>query len=131
MSAVWASEPIPDVDLLYMRVHHKQIDNGNVLTGAFVDRNGMSTDWCKYSTPEQTRDRGRVPADNAVVSLPVGGVRSIPGLTVVHSPISDPPNRAHTDVHGVTGANKTEARLKLRRICKIVIARTPKSDSIT
>ncbi len=126
MSAVWASEPIPDTHLLYMRVHHKQVDNGEVLVGAFVDRDGMSTDWCKYSTPEQTRDRGKVPADNSVISLPVSGVRSIPGLTVVHSPIPpgtpNPPNRAHTDVHGVTGANKTEARVKLQRICKMEIA---------
>ena len=70
----------------------------------------MSTDWSKYSTPMNTRDRARNPDRNGVISLGVGAVRAIPQV-VGHSPIAS--NRAHTDV---AGEKSTEVRAMLRRI---------------
>ncbi len=70
----------------------------------------MSTDWEKYSNAAETQGRGRVPADNGVVSFGVGPVRSIPQV-VEHSPAHD--NRAHSDV---LGEKTPEVRLLLRRL---------------
>lgn len=95
----WTKETIPDVDDLYMRVHKVYIDGqGNLAPGVFRDQgDGMSTDWNVYATPQDTQNRGKVPQDNAVISLNVGEVKAIP-LEVKHSPLSE--NRAHTDVIG-------------------------------
>lgn len=95
----WTKEIIPDTDRLYMRAHKVHIDeDGNLAPGVFRDQgDGMSTDWNKYATPQDTQIRAKVPGDNAIVSLSVGGVKNIP-LDVQHSPLSD--NRAHTDVIG-------------------------------
>lgn len=70
----------------------------------------MSTDWGKYAIPSETQNRGRVPAENGVVSLPVGGVRSLPQV-VEHTPTDA--NRAHADV---TGEKTPEVRMMLRRL---------------
>jgi hypothetical protein len=79
----------------------------------------MSTDWHRYATPAETRDRGRVPAENGVVSLQVGHVRSLRQL-VEHTP-SDA-NRAHTDV---IGEKSDEVRMKLRRLAAWEISIKP------
>ena len=81
----------------------------------------MSTDWCKYSTPEMTRARARIPSDNGVLSLPVGEVRGIPGLSVIHTPDIENGNRAHTDVKGITCERKTEIRVHLLRLHRVEI----------
>ena len=60
----------------------------------------MSTDWEKYSTPEEARGRAELPADNGVLSLMTGDVRRIPPLAVQHSPDAETINRAHTEVLG-------------------------------
>jgi hypothetical protein len=116
----WASEEIPNDDYLWMRVHKNDLPNGDIAPGAFKNRptskDGMSTDWEKYATPQETRNRGRIPTDNAVIRLRVGEVREIPDQTVVHTPITS--NRAHTDVFG---DKHPQARVLLTRICKIVI----------
>lgn len=95
----WQVETIPDTDTLYMRAHKVHIDNQrNLAPGVFRDQGkGMSTDWHKYAMPQDTRNRAKVPEDNAVISLNVGQVRNIP-LDVQHSPLPD--NQAHTDVIG-------------------------------
>lgn len=91
--------------------------DGTLATGAFQNRGGaMSTDWSKYATPEETRQRRRTPADNAVVSMNVGKVRAVPGQSVTHTPL--PENRAHTDV---LGEKDEEARVLLRRASTIVL----------
>jgi hypothetical protein len=118
----WTSEPIPDENYLWMRVHKSYLANGDIAPGTFKNRptpqDGMSTDWEKYATPQDTRDRGRVSADNAVIRLLVGDIRKIPAQTVTHTPDAKTQNRAHTDVFG----EKTpEVRIKLRRISEIVI----------
>ena len=83
----------------------------------------MSVDWREYSTALETRNRGKIPADNAVISLPAGGIRQIEGLVVEHDPVQENsfdknghplrPNRAHSQV---IGEKTTERRLKLSRI---------------
>lgn len=114
----WLVEPISNDDHLFMGIHRTWVKpDGDVSPGAFKNRgNGMSTDWSRYSTPEQTRDRRRNPKDNLVVQMEVGRVRSIPGQSVEHTPLLE--NRAHTDVFGV---KDPEARVKLRRSATTVV----------
>jgi hypothetical protein len=123
VSVPWQSEDIPDADSLWMRVHRMWFDSqGNISPSSFqnrpTDQDGMSTDWQKYADPEDTRSRAKKPQDNAVIRLVVGQVRQIPDQSVVHTPDSKTNNRAHTDVFG---QKHPEARVKLSRICKIVI----------
>ena len=74
----------------------------------------MSTNWEKYSTAEQTR--GQPPQSNGVVALVSGDVRTIPGLSVEHTPSAE--NRAHTDVLGLEDEEtKTERRDQLFEVC--------------
>lgn len=77
----------------------------------------MSTNWDRYATPEETRSSGRKPAmEYAVVSLPAGPVRGVPGQNVEHRPL--PENRAHTEV---VGPKDPEVRLALRRLHRVLI----------
>ncbi|HKG24248.1 MAG TPA: hypothetical protein VKB09_01305 [Thermomicrobiales bacterium] len=92
MSDRWPVEDIPDTDTLYMRVHRQWLRDGNVLPGCFQNRpdeatGAMSTDWAKYATPNETRQRAKRPEMNAVIALNVGQVRAIPEQRVVHSPV--------------------------------------------
>jgi hypothetical protein len=118
----WSSEEIPAEDYLWMRVHKVNLENGEILPGGFKNRptpkDGMSTDWDKYATAQDTRNGGRVPQDNAVIRLNVGKVREIPDQTVVHTPDLLTQNRAHTDVFG---EKHPQARVLLTRAGKIVI----------
>ena len=74
------------------------------MPGAFRNRpdesGGMSVDWQKYSTPQETRARARDPSANIVIEFLAGAVRKIPNQTVVHTPDADRYNRAHTDIRG-------------------------------
>lgn len=123
---LWPVERIPDEDCLYFRVHKGFMDrDGKPIPGAFRNRpgegdetGGMSTDWCRYSTAEESRSRGRVPTDNAVIKLIAGQVREIPEQSVEHSPDSSRNNRAHTDVWGEKTA---EVRIQFLRIYSTVI----------
>lgn len=119
---MWPVEEIPNEDFLFLRVHKRWLAFGEEIpTGAFRDHGGaMSTDWDKYSTPEQTQARGlRSPAsDNGVLKLNVGGIRAINELTVHHTPIPD--NRAHTDVSGDKRTNP-KVRLMLQRLSVWII----------
>lgn len=115
----WESEPIPDQDCIFMRVHKTWHSNGDVSVGAFQNHNGgMSTNWAEYSTPEYTQEQARDPSKNAVISLVVGEVRDIPGQSVEHTPDIERNNRAHTDVYG---EKDEEVRIKLKRIANIEI----------
>ena len=109
-----------------MRVHRQKVDQtGAPKPVAFqnkpTDTDGMSTDWEKYSTPQQTRQRARKPEDNIVISLVAGDVRAIEGQRIEHEPIEpaveDPGNRAHTEIFG---EKTTEARVKFMQIWKRV-----------
>lgn len=119
----WASEEIPGQDFLYLRIHEANLyPDGTPNPGAFRNRpdklkDGMSTDWDKYSNPAQTRDRAHEPYKNKVVKMNVGEVRLIPQQIVKHTPDLENHNRAHTDVFG---PKDTEARVLFRRICAFV-----------
>ena len=120
----WPVEEIPDAGRLFMRVHHQWLDpEGLPAPGAFEDHEGsMSTDWEKYSTPQDTLQRALTLARRGVVLMTAGDVREIPNLRVTHTPA--PQNQAHTDVLGEKSA---EVRMKLSRICTWAIPIPPLS----
>src|ERR1700733_5373199 len=96
---MWDIENIPDGDFVFMRAHKTDFKNGELNPGVFRDRKGgMSTDWEKYSTAEQSRNRAIVPDDNSIIKLSVAGIRNIEKLSVIHEPLPD--NRAHAEVFG-------------------------------
>lgn len=117
MSVKHEIEEIVDEDKLYYRVHKSQIIEKNLIPGAFRERGNdetksMSTDWEKYSTPKQTKNRARNPKDNAVIGFITIDLRGL-NLSVIHSPSNK--NRAHTGVKGIAEPieKDTELRLKL------------------
>ncbi|MBO0932717.1 hypothetical protein [Fibrella aquatilis] len=125
----WPIEPIPNEHDVYFRVHKNYIVNDGPYMfkpRAFVERGdkadqhkSMSTNWEEYSTPEQTQSEAKIPMDNGVVAMSVGGLRS-ENLTVNHAPI--PTIRAHTDVNGLPDDIKdVEVRVKLFKHCRWVI----------
>ncbi len=125
----WEAEEIPNEDHVYMRAHRTYFRGAMLLPGVFrVHGSGMSADWDKYSTPEETRSRARNPIDNSVLRLPVAGIRAIKNLEIKHTPDSqsEPPNRAHSEVFGIpnSGEEQTEARASLLDIASVVISAT-------
>lgn len=130
VSKSWSVETIPDDDRIYVRMHRSRCkdDPYYIAPSCFEEKPhqgcGMSSEWSQYATPGQTRSReGREKAElNAVVSLQVGDLRSLPddaAQRVEHDPL--PGNRAHTLVHG----RKTERIRKLiKRYARIEIRYT-------
>ena len=122
----WESEIIPDLARLFLRVHRSYIREGRPVPGAFRDIGaGMSTDWDKYSTPEESRARARKPDENGIVEMNTATVRGISALVVEHTPSRQFNNRAHTDV---VGEKTEEVRVKLRRLavgCSASFANPP------
>jgi hypothetical protein len=117
----WEKEDIPNSSILYMRVnYHYLSEDGTPEVAAFRDRGrSMSTDWDKYSTPQETLNRTtKDPRHNAVIEMNVEDVRSIPNQSVQHCP--RPENRAHTGVIG-DKRKDPEVRIKFRRICNVII----------
>jgi len=127
MNGHWPIEPVPDADLLFMRVHRNYIQNGKPNAGVFVnhgegEQEGMSTDWSKYSTPEETKKRVTNPAwRGGVIQMVAADVRKIPRQTVDNAPLPD--NRAHTNVRGPKkeSVEGTQARYLFMRIWKWAI----------
>lgn len=123
----WPIESIPDNNCVFMRAHRQHFSHGELGHGVFRRREeGLSVDWDRYSTPEDTRARANSnPNDNAVISLLVGCIRQIRPLTVDHDPISAPQeerNRAHSLIRNLPEApDLTEARFKLHRCAHLVI----------
>lgn len=137
MTGPWPVEIIPDDDHLYLRVHRSSINAlGQPEPGAFRNRpdklrDGMSTNWCRYATAEETRDQASSDLDdNAVLALPVRGIRAIPDQSVVHSPIFQhptlPDNRAHADVMGL---KTTKARLLYLEISHWALPMPPPANA--
>jgi hypothetical protein len=115
----WVPESVPDADRLFMRVHVALVTDGNVRPNVFREHDGaMSTDWEKYSTAEQTRDRGREPSKNGVIALVAGVVRSIEDLEVRHSPDVARANRAHTIILRLELPDGPAAAVRKTRIRK-------------
>jgi hypothetical protein len=126
--ANWPVEEIPDASLLFMRVHRNNLyDDGTPKPAAYRDHgDSMSTDWDKYSTPGATRARLRpeqTPLDYAVIAMPVGGVREIPGQSVIHEPLFE--NRAHPGVFGNKRGGDPETRFLFRNISTMVVPYIP------
>lgn len=124
VNASQSSEDIPDDAILYMRVHKVWWSKKKKRFGtdAFKDsgegaQKGMSTNWSKYASDEQTREKATSSAgDNYVVAMKVGDIRKIPGLTVTFSPLPDLPG--HTDV---IGEKTLEVKNALRSICEVML----------
>jgi hypothetical protein len=127
---VWDIEEIPEEDLLYYRVHQDYIHKGELIPGVFKERGrgeekGLSTDWSKYSTPEESLLRAKKPELNGIIRFIVRDVRKIP-LEVIHAPIKEhleprlANNRAHTNVRGINERieKDPEVRLKLLSLFK-------------
>lgn len=112
-------EIIPDQDIVFRRVHRNHVDGDNmVMPVAFpTEEDGLSVNWSKYSTPENTKNEsvsfGKDPSNYGVISLPVITVREIP-LRVIHSP--RPHNLAHSSILDIPPRkpNDLGIRLKLR-----------------
>lgn len=127
---IWEIEGIPDESLLYYRIHKSDCRDGKVLPGAFKERGagekrGMSTNWDKYSDPEDLMNVAHVPQDNGVGQFEVEKVREmeLADLKVVHDPDKINNNRSHTHIIGIPrkGQLKTKVRLKLRLLFTWVI----------
>jgi hypothetical protein len=114
----WSIEDIPDADGLYVRFlsQHSSVDG---LTPNFFrpHNGGLSADWSYYGSPTATRSaptlKKRDPSEYGVAELHVGGVRSVEGLLVVHSPKHD--NRAHADVLGLARDQVEDVLVTVRR----------------
>jgi hypothetical protein len=117
----WQVEYVPADADVFMRAHRVFFRKRVLQPGVFKPHDGgMSVDWEKYSSPEDTRQRGKIPQDNAVICLPVAGIRDIRNLDVKHTP--EPLNRAHSDVVGLPeGEDLTEARALLLDASSVVI----------
>lgn len=120
---MWDIEEIPNSDSLYYRIHKSNFREGEIIPGAFKERGegidrGMSTNWDKYSTPDELKNVAITPNDNAIVQFNVGEVREIGSLIVKHAPIVQ--NRSHSHVIGIpkNGLLKTKVRAKLQEICE-------------
>lgn len=117
----WEIEYIPDEDLLYRRVRHTMVSNGKPIPAYFRDLQ-LSANWCKYSSPELTRQQAvrHPPDEHGVIQISVGGIRAETDCGVFHRPEDD--NRAHSEVD----CEKTEeVRLKLRGLAEWVINPPP------
>lgn len=110
-----------------MRAHRAHFRNGELAPGVFkAQGDGMSVDWDKYSTAEQTRLRAKKPDENAILSLPVISIRNIKPLRVEHEPDPQADNRAHAEVFDMPKAEQlTETRIKLLRIAVVAIPIPP------
>ncbi len=97
-------EEVPDKDYLFLRVPKSLVNpDGTCDPAAFLPHGeganaGMSTNWAKYSTAEDTRRiaKAQPPENYGVLQLLAGAVRAIKSLVVDHTPRDH--NRAHTDV---------------------------------
>ena len=127
---MWPVEKIPIKSRLFYRIHETWIDEGEVNPGVFQQRGeetekGMSTDWEKYSTPQQSRLRCKNPQKNGVINFITKDLRGLQ-LEVIHSPfiINEPikkkpwikSNRAHTNVKG--DVENVKIRLQLLDLFK-------------
>lgn len=101
---MFIKEEIPDKDRLFRRIHKQYLTRAGRISpsgfkGNTVDKNSMSTNWEKYSTPILTKEEAPTPGDNAVISFNAGEAREMQEVDVKHEPI--PVNRAHSSVAGV------------------------------
>ena len=122
---VWPIEEIPDTDFVFMRANRVYFPYGGLMPGIFRAHGAcMSVNWDKYASAEETKQQAtKGPDDNAVIRMPVIGIRQTEALRVEHTP--EPTNRAHSGVYGLENHKQlTEVRVLLLRISKVVIPLT-------
>jgi hypothetical protein len=130
----WPAELIPDRARVFRRVHRTFLlgraekDEDGIPLGAIRKDVELSTDWSKYSTPEETRSRALKPEANGVISLPVGSIRretqqTETVQTVEHAP--EPNNRSHSLV---VGRKDQETRVLLSRLARWEIRLTDEDE---
>ena len=112
----WSVEEIPDAHSVFMRAHRGYFRDGDLQPGVFRNQgNGMSVNWDKYASAEETKQQARKDADhNAVISMPIIGIRQIDELKVEHTP--EPTNQAHSDVFGLPQKGQRDRRDEMRRL---------------
>ncbi|WP_457556472.1 hypothetical protein [Candidatus Harpocratesius sp.] len=133
----WETEIIPDDNFIFRRIHKNFVINDSqfpnmqkVPQNVFNEPkkswkeeylakwDGVSVDWDRYSTAEETLKRGEKESTNyGVIQSEVFQVRSVQPLDVIHRPIKNheklKDNRAHSLITGFTFANKVEIRMNL------------------
>ena len=115
----WPVEEIPDADSVFMRAHRDYFHpDGDLMPGVFQSHGkGISVNWAKYASAEDTKKQARKDPDaNAVISMPVIGIRQIDDLRVEHTP--EPTNQAHSDVIGLPQKGQRDRREEMRRLLR-------------
>jgi len=91
----WPIEEIPDADSVFMRAQQMYFRDGELEPGVFQSHGGgMSVNWERYATAEETKQQARLvnkdPTNYAVVSAIVIRIREIDALRVEHTPCDGP-----------------------------------------
>ena len=144
----WEKELIPNEDRIYCFVHKANVDyknGGKPRAAAFQntprDGSNLSSDWSKYSTPEETKNRigkqfkansqnFKNPNDYGVLQFEVGFLRQEElRQEIEHDPIFNPMeldgipnNQSHTII---IGEKDEETRLKMKEMSVWVIEAPP------
>ncbi len=125
---------IPDEDRLFRRIplntyrqlmksmheYYNQLIPPN-LFALRENQEGLSVEWEKYATPEETQARFGNPKNFGVFSMETGQVRKIKPLKVKWTP--NDITLAHSEITGIPnfGELKTTIRQELSRISKMII----------
>jgi hypothetical protein len=129
----WPIEHIPNDSHVYLRVHPNNFDrlSGEPFIAAVFQNhgNGMSCDWSKYRSKEETRDAGtgnlEPGMDYCVLTLEVSRIRALehplPGQSVDHDPRWEGPghpdnNRAHSLIRGAKSSRDGLPKSLVNRI---------------
>ena len=130
---MYPKEPIEnflDAHFLYRAVHRGLWENWESINRIdpifFYSKNaeeGLSFDWSKYSTPQDTlnRRRGKTLKENGIIQLNIGKLKTsitqfeLP-IIIEHAPF--PENQAHTLMLGITKSNTAKIRRKLSKIAE-------------
>jgi len=122
---MWEAEVIPDKHSLYCRVHINNIDVDDSRPRGIAfknpkNSNSLSSDWEKYSTPEETRNRAadvkKDPNNYSVISLNKELIElRVISQKVIHTPDYKSNNRSHSDIEG---EKSDKERLKFQEIYK-------------
>ena len=139
----WETEPIENFlneHFLYRGIHRifwinwRDINKiePNLFAVPKPGEEGLSTDWSKYSAPQDTLNRLRIPdlKINGIIALNVGQLRNIIKikklpLNIMHDPIRistefQQVNRAHTLIIGMNKQNKAKIKRNLAKIANWV-----------
>jgi hypothetical protein len=110
----WAPEQIGDDESLFRRIPRVYFkSDGSISEKVFMRNAGprgtkkepdpeISTDWARYSSPEESRSRAVRPSENGVGSISAGFPRHL-GLLVQHTPDHERRNRAHATIFNNRG----------------------------